>query len=380
MARWLRQSTAFTLKMGPFLDSGDGSTAETGLTISQGDVRVTKNAGDFAQKGNASAAVHDENGYYDVPFAAADSNTLGRLKIAVHEAGALAVWDDFMVVPQQVWDSFFGADRLQVDLREKSDSTVGLTTQEKTDINNEVSGVLNTAIPASPVASSVFERVAAIDDKLPTGTISDFDESANNVIVGTNNDKTGYSLSADQSGVTIGTVNALGTQAKTDVKTKCTSSLVGIDLDHLINDKTSVPTPASGTLFDQIMSKDGGQTFSQSTDSLEAIRDTTPLGTAMRGTDNAALATGVKLSASGTAQVNAEIVDGLQTDTITEPGDMSTDLSLFGLAWHIYHANCTQMTVDKSASPETLKHYNIAATSAVKSFDLTDSVSTAQRA
>lgn len=37
------------------------------------------------------------------------------------------------------------------------------------------------------------------------------------VSVGTNNDKTGYDLNADQSGVTIGTVNALGAQAKADV-------------------------------------------------------------------------------------------------------------------------------------------------------------------
>jgi hypothetical protein len=50
------------------------------------------------------------------------------------------------------------------------------------------------------------ERLRAIDDKLPSGTISDFDEGSNNV-----------NLNASQSGVTIGTVNALGTQAKADV-------------------------------------------------------------------------------------------------------------------------------------------------------------------
>jgi hypothetical protein len=245
-----------------------------------------------------------------------------------------------MVVPQQVWDSFFGADRLQVDVREKGDSTLGLTTQEKTDANNEVSSVLNTAIPVSPVASSVFERVAAIDDKLPAGTISDL-----------------------TSGV---------------VEDRCSVALATINLDLLI--KSSGVTPTSNSFLDQIMNKSGAQSFSPASDSLEAIRDTAPLGTAMRGTDNAALATGVKLSASGTAQVNAEVVDGLQTDTITEPTDFTTDKSIFGMAWHIYHAVCTAMTIDKSASPETLDHYQIDGTTSVKQWSLTDNASFAKRA
>jgi len=41
------------------------------------------------------------------------------------------------------------------------------------EVNTEVDSALNTAIPGSPTANSINERVAAIDDKLPTGTISD---------------------------------------------------------------------------------------------------------------------------------------------------------------------------------------------------------------
>lgn len=115
MSQWLKQSTAITLKLGPFLDDTDGKTAETGLTISQADVRLSKNGGDFAQKNEANAATHDENGFYDVALDTTDTNTLGRLLIAVSESGALPVWQEFMVVPANVWDSMFGADYLQVD-------------------------------------------------------------------------------------------------------------------------------------------------------------------------------------------------------------------------------------------------------------------------
>ncbi len=114
--QWLRQSTAVTKKMGPFLDSGDGNTKEESLTISQADIRLTKNGGAFAQTNNAAGATHDENAYYGVPLDATDTGTLGALRVAIHVSGALAVWDDFMVLPANVWDSLFGADKLQVDV------------------------------------------------------------------------------------------------------------------------------------------------------------------------------------------------------------------------------------------------------------------------
>ena len=40
MAQWIKQSTASTIKLGPFLDDTDGKTPETGLTISQADIRI----------------------------------------------------------------------------------------------------------------------------------------------------------------------------------------------------------------------------------------------------------------------------------------------------------------------------------------------------
>jgi hypothetical protein len=48
-------------------------------------------------------------------------------------------------------------------------------------VNTEVDNALNTAIPGTPTADSINERIKAIDDKLPTGNISDFDESTDEV-------------------------------------------------------------------------------------------------------------------------------------------------------------------------------------------------------
>lgn len=113
----LRQSTAVTVKIGPFTDSTDGNTDETGLTISQADVRLSKNGGNMAQKNEASSCTHDEIGQYDCDIDATDTNTLGRLKIMVHEAGALPVWNYFMVITQNAYDALVaGSDVLEADL------------------------------------------------------------------------------------------------------------------------------------------------------------------------------------------------------------------------------------------------------------------------
>ncbi len=116
MATLLKQSTAVTVKMGPFLDDTDGKTAETALTITQPDVRLAKNGGAFAQLAAAQTLDHEEAGWYNLDLDATDTGTLGILIVAIHESGALPVWREFMVVPAHVYDGLVaGSDYLQVD-------------------------------------------------------------------------------------------------------------------------------------------------------------------------------------------------------------------------------------------------------------------------
>src|SRR3990167_3751729 len=107
MATWLRQSTSVDGPLRPFPDSTDGNTAETALTITQPDVRLKKNGAAWAQKAAAQTLTHEENGYYEVTLDATDTNTLGLLRLAVNESGALQVFEDFLVVPANIWDSLF---------------------------------------------------------------------------------------------------------------------------------------------------------------------------------------------------------------------------------------------------------------------------------
>lgn len=127
----LKQSTAATLKIGPFLDDTDGKTAETALTIAQADVRLSKNGGNIAQKNEATSCTHDELGIYGCPINTTDTGTLGRLQLWVHESGALPAWHEFMVVTANVYDTLCSTDTLQADLTQ-----IGGTAQSATDLKD----------------------------------------------------------------------------------------------------------------------------------------------------------------------------------------------------------------------------------------------------
>lgn len=117
MATWLKQSTAVDIPIGPFLDSADGNTEKTGLTLTQPDIRLKKNGGNWAQKSAAQTLSHEEAGWYECSLSTTDTDTLGTLVLSVHESGALPVWREFMVVAANIYDSVIGGgDLLDVNV------------------------------------------------------------------------------------------------------------------------------------------------------------------------------------------------------------------------------------------------------------------------
>ncbi len=157
MPAWLKQSTAVDIALGPFVDSTDGFTAETGLTLAQADIRLKKNAGAWAQKNDVTSATHEENGWYECELDATDTNTLGLLIVAVNETGALPVWREFMVVPANVYDSLVSAiDWLDVCAAKPEWSISGatLTVKKQDDTTNQFTKTLTTDAAADPVIGS----------------------------------------------------------------------------------------------------------------------------------------------------------------------------------------------------------------------------------
>jgi len=128
MARWLKQSTAFTFRVGPFVDSTDGVTAETALSIAQADIQISKNGGAFAQTSASPTTTHDADGWYQCPLTATDTNTLGPLTVQIVMAGALPVWEHFMVVPANVYESIIADTQWLEATTLRNDVTISGTT------------------------------------------------------------------------------------------------------------------------------------------------------------------------------------------------------------------------------------------------------------
>lgn len=132
---FLRQSTASQeIPLGRFVDSTDGDTEETGLTIANTDIKLWKTGATSLVSKNSGGATHMANGEYYCVLDATDSNTLGPMKVAVHVAGALAVQVFCCVLSAEVYDSLIAAsDKLQVDTRE-----IGGTSQTARDLGASV--------------------------------------------------------------------------------------------------------------------------------------------------------------------------------------------------------------------------------------------------
>lgn len=122
----LRQSTASQeIPLGYFLDSEDGDSEETGLTIANTDIRIWKSGATSLVNKNSGGATHMSNGVYYAVLDATDTDTLGPLVIFIHVSGALTVKVECVVHPGNVYDALYGSDLLQVHADEM---TAGLIT------------------------------------------------------------------------------------------------------------------------------------------------------------------------------------------------------------------------------------------------------------
>ena len=117
MAIPLRQSTASQeVLLGIFLDSIDGVTPKTALSIANSDIKIWKHGAITLADKTSGGATHVSNGLYYVTLDATDTDTPGSLMIHCHVSGALPVRALCTVLPANIFDSLFASDKLEVDI------------------------------------------------------------------------------------------------------------------------------------------------------------------------------------------------------------------------------------------------------------------------
>ena len=117
MTIYLRQSTASQEVLLPrMVDSTDGNTAETGLTIANTDIKIWKAGATTQANKNSGGATHISSGDYYAVLDATDTDTVGSLVITCHPTGALYTRVECMVLPANVYDAWTGSDLLDVSM------------------------------------------------------------------------------------------------------------------------------------------------------------------------------------------------------------------------------------------------------------------------
>ncbi len=214
MAKILKQSTAVVISFGPFVDKTDGNTYETALAGTGANqlentttgIRISKNGGALAARhAAATASTYDALGMYLVTLDTTDTGTVGLLRVAMNNNDALTVWDDFIVLPANVYDSLMGTDLLDVNAAQWLGTAIlAPGTAGTPDVNAKLIGA------TAQTGNDAGADLNAIVAKLPTNYImgssvqTDKDDEIDAILADTGTDgvvvaaasKTGYALSA----------------------------------------------------------------------------------------------------------------------------------------------------------------------------------------
>jgi hypothetical protein len=164
----LKLSTASqVVHIGPFVDEVDGTTAETGLSIANTDIKLLKHGQTSSVNKNSGGATHVVNGVYHATLDGTDTNTLGRLRVSVKVAGAGPVWEDFLVLPADVYDAIVNGtgNGIRADLRTWLGSAPNALVSSRVDAS--VGAVANNAITAASIAAD-----AITDAKIANGALT----------------------------------------------------------------------------------------------------------------------------------------------------------------------------------------------------------------
>lgn len=295
MAHLLKQSTAYTFRLGPFLDSTDGNTQENALTIAAADVLLSKAGGALAAKNEATALTGTgANAHYTCILNTTDTNTLGTFRVWCHITGALAVWQDFMVLPANIYDSVVaGSDLIDVSVTQwlgtacAAPTVGGVPEVDLTHVAGTITNVSALATNVDAILTDTGTTLQAELDGIQTDTEDIQARLPAALTVGGNIKADALAWAGTATAATdiaLKDTLAKGTDitgfndlSAAQVNTEVDTAIADARLDELLaadSDIDGLTPPTVGSVVHELMTKTAGSfTYDQATDSLEALRD-----------------------------------------------------------------------------------------------------------
>ena len=166
MAQFVKQSTVTIVRVGPFVDVGDGFTPETGVTVAASDeAEVLKAAGAATvSMAGTFAAISGADGWYDYTLSATDTDVVGDLTLIMNDDDVhLPVACRFQVIEEEVFDDIFATSGVGYlkPVVAGNDVDVAATGEVGVDFGN-ILGTLDAAdIGTNAIGSAQFAQAAA---------------------------------------------------------------------------------------------------------------------------------------------------------------------------------------------------------------------------
>jgi hypothetical protein len=339
--QYLRADTSVKVVIGPVVAVGDGFTPVTGLSLTTADeAEIMKHdAAAVLDIGDGTwtfAAITNADGYYNLTIKSTDVDTEGLLSVIINDDSlCLPVKAEFMVMNAVAYDALYaaaGTDTLDVNVTtiEGADATDTINAQCDTAISD---AALATAANLATVDTNVDAILVDTGTTLPAtlttieGKVDTVDTVVDNILVdtGTTLDGKINTIDTNVDAILVDTGTTIPTtlttiEGKVDtVDTVADAILVdtGTTLDGKIN---TIDTVVDGIQADLDNATDGLGALKALLDAIDTVVDAILVDTAEIGTAGAGLTDLGGMSTAMKAEVNAEALDVLATDTVSKPG------------------------------------------------------------
>jgi len=308
--------------IGPVLDA-DG-VAVTGGVV--GDFKISKNGGAPAALNGSATATHRHTGFYSLALTTSDLDTVGTAQITIDDTTNSCQRLDIQVIEEVIYDALYAASANAYA------GSAGSTTLGSGAIT--AAAIATGAIDADAIADNAIDAGAIASDAITAAKIAAGAIDAATFAADVDAEARGWlglaSANLDTQLGDIPTVSEFNARTIAAASYALESSLTTIagyidtEIGTILTNLADVPTVAefeARTLLaaDYTVVSDLG-TVQTGDGYAYLVANVGANGANLTAADNAVIAAIAALNNLSAAQVNAEIVDALATDTYAEPG------------------------------------------------------------